>query len=196
MNIIKVKIVGEGPLMLHNRRLANPLDEYTKAKKALTDKKTKKTEADLLEILELEFRGSLYFKEGTGPYIPGAYMRSHLADVAKMKRRYKQVLRGLFVQEDICPLEYKGPKDMDGLWAAKEFVDIRPVPQGPSVVTRCRPIFHPPWSFVVTLAYHDSILDQREILEYLTFGGSIHGFAEGRPQYGRYSFKVLHEGRL
>ena len=46
--------------MMHNARLANPLDPLVQEIKKLTGKR-KKTEDDLLQIARLEWEGGFYF---------------------------------------------------------------------------------------------------------------------------------------
>ena len=49
METLKIRLIGETPLMIHNNRLANPLNEYSRELKKLT-KKRDKTDADVMEI--------------------------------------------------------------------------------------------------------------------------------------------------
>uniref|UniRef100_UPI001CA48BD8 hypothetical protein n=1 Tax=Vibrio vulnificus TaxID=672 RepID=UPI001CA48BD8 len=41
MQTIKLKLVGQSPLLMHSDRFANPLDEATKQHKVLTSKRKK-----------------------------------------------------------------------------------------------------------------------------------------------------------
>src|SRR3546814_21068521 len=70
MEILKLKIVGTSPLMMHSDRLANPLNPATKAHKELTGKR-KKTDDDHLAIAKSEFIAGAYWDEKEGFYIPG-----------------------------------------------------------------------------------------------------------------------------
>jgi hypothetical protein len=63
---VLLKLEGQSPLVMHNERLADPLDEFTRAIGAIS-KKRNKTEADHMEIGRLEFFGGLY----ANPMIPG-----------------------------------------------------------------------------------------------------------------------------
>ena len=56
------------PLVCHNERLADPLDEYVRAIQAIA-KKRGKAEADHAEIARLEFLGGMY-TNGNGPMLP------------------------------------------------------------------------------------------------------------------------------
>ncbi len=65
---ISLRLVGVGPMLMHNSRLGDPLDPITKALAAITSKRLK-TEADHMRIAELEFHGSLYLHHGA-PCLP------------------------------------------------------------------------------------------------------------------------------
>ena len=52
----RITITGTAPMLMHNGRLANPLDPATQTLKALTSKR-KKTDDDLFDIRTLGFRG-------------------------------------------------------------------------------------------------------------------------------------------
>ena len=66
----RITITGTAPLLMHNGRLANPLDPSTQALKSLTSKR-KKTDDDLFDIARAEFLGGLYIDPDVGPYVPG-----------------------------------------------------------------------------------------------------------------------------
>ena len=68
MELIKRRIQGIVPLIMHSNRLANPLDPITKQSRAL---KRPKTDDEILQKLRLEFMAGLYMSEGDGPVIPG-----------------------------------------------------------------------------------------------------------------------------
>ena len=55
MATIKLKLTGINRMLMHNGRLANPLNPYSKAKSKLTAKR-KKTEEDLIQIMSVEAR--------------------------------------------------------------------------------------------------------------------------------------------
>ena len=60
----RLKVRGTKPLMVHNIRLANPLDPWTKALKELTgDRKRRNTDEGRLLILRTEARGAIYETE-------------------------------------------------------------------------------------------------------------------------------------
>ena len=62
--------------LMHNGQLSDPLNEWTKAKKKITDKK-KKTDADHEEVSRLEWMGGLYLFNGA-PCIPREAIKATL----------------------------------------------------------------------------------------------------------------------
>ena len=74
------RIIGVSPLLLHNGQLADPLDEQVRAIAQVTAKR-RKTEADHHRLAELEFKGSLYLREGR-PCIPEEMMEAALVEAA------------------------------------------------------------------------------------------------------------------
>lgn len=63
MEQIKLRLIGQTPFLMHNSRLANPLDVYTK-EIAKRSGKRKKTEEDIEELARLEWEGGLYLNDG------------------------------------------------------------------------------------------------------------------------------------
>jgi hypothetical protein len=67
--ICYVEIEGITPLLIHNGRTANPLDELTKKFQVLTYKR-KKTDEDHEKILDIQWQASLYWNDEIGLYMP------------------------------------------------------------------------------------------------------------------------------
>ena len=67
---VRLSIEGTAPLLMHNIRLADPLNPIAKAMKAISSKR-KKTDDDLAQLARLEFEGGLYVLPDLGPYLPG-----------------------------------------------------------------------------------------------------------------------------
>lgn len=189
MDTLKFKVIGECPLLLHNARLANPLDPLVKQIKQITSKK-KKTEEDQLEIFRLEWQGGLYFDEDLGPYVPGLAVEACIKEAARLQKRGKDVLRGLMVMSDKCPLKYKWPRDIDSLYANEQFVDIRSVVIGGRRTMRCRPIFRE-WELEAPISYDPEVLNRDDVVSFLRDAGRYIGLLEMRPRYGRFMSEVV-----
>jgi hypothetical protein len=118
---MKIRMILEGtaPLLCHNIRLADPFDPIVRAIKEISGKR-KKTDEDLQRMERLEFEGGLYLDEN-GPTMPGASIEKCLVEGARVTKQGKQVERGLIVTEMEIPLQYDGPRDVEGLWDDPQF---------------------------------------------------------------------------
>ena len=182
---VKITIEGVCPLVMHNGRLADPLDEWAKRMKAVSSKRNK-TDADIEELARLEFMGGLYYDEKNGIYIPADMIEACFINGAKKSKRGPQAKSGFFLDED-AKFEYKGPKKPDELWQNKDFVLKAKVRIMANSVMRYRPHF-PKWKATFTALFFDDILSKPEIKEILETAGRIVGLGDWRPKYGR--FKV------
>lgn len=186
---ITVRIEGTAALLMHNGRLANPLDKYAQQIKAITTK-TRKTEDDYLAIAKLEFLGGLYYDPKIGPYFPGECMDATIKNGAKLLRRGASVMRGVTTAELMVKLEYTGPRDPDKMFEMG-FADMRGVSssggKGGSRVMRCRPIFSPPWSATFTLNIDEQVISPEDLRQCVEYAGRYNGHLDGRPRYGKFN---------
>lgn len=192
MGVREVRMVctGTRPLLLHNVQLASPLNPYAKRLKTLNSKRVK-TDEDRIAMARVEFEGSLYFEEGIGPYLPGANLLASLIEGAKIKRAGRKVERGVVVKDFQCPLIYRGPRDIEGLWGGgeSEYVDIRPVTVTTSKVDRCRPIFRE-WAIEAVVLVDEGAIDYEEFVEVAHLAGRMAGLGDYRRVYGRYEVEL------
>jgi len=187
---------GPSLLMVHNERLADRLDEFTRAIAAIS-KKRNKTEADEEEIGRLEFYGGLY----TTPQIPSPadlngqrismpswnILRCLQAGATPQKRG-KDVLRGVFPLADSVPLEFDGPDDIVGRW--KEGYYLRKtVGVQRSRTVRTRAIFDS-WKFTLPVEVDPNVFDVHTIRAAWEYSGAYVGMAEMRPIHGRFKGTV------
>lgn len=194
MNILKIKIVGESPLMMHSERGANPLDPEAKELKMFTGKR-KKTDEDYEEIAYRDWKLGLYFDENIGPYIPGLNLRSSIVEGGKMNKLGKSIQKGTMIIEDKIKLEHDGPRTIKGLWADAKYRDVRSVVVNQARNMRCRPIFHD-WYLIAEIHYDTTIIDIDNILLAANNAGAYIGLGDFRPgkgngSFGRYGVTVL-----
>ena len=188
MNVLKLKLVGTRPLLLHSDIGTNALHPLTKAHKELTTKK-KKTDEDLENIAKSEWLMALYYSKEFGVYLPGVNVESCIVAGAKLSRLGTTVKRGVEVVETYCPLEYKGPRDPEGLWKAA-FYDARSVKLPSGRVIRYRPMFDT-WSLEVQVAFDAEVISESELLKSINDAGSLVGLGDFRPRFGRFTVEVL-----
>lgn len=184
----RIVITGTSELLMHNSRLANPLDPAAKALKKATGKRTK-TDDDYEEIARLEHAGGLYLDPDVGPYVPSDNIWRSLYDGAKKHKLGVKVKEGVIFSEPVNPLSYKGPRDQDGLWKDENFRHFASVKVGMQRVMRCRPVFRQ-WSTEANGILDPNVLDFEELITVANTAGMIIGLGDYRPRYGRYRATV------
>lgn len=103
MEILKLKLTGTSPLMMHSDRLANPLASETKAHKGLTGKR-KKTDEDHLAIARSEFIAGAYWDSKVGFYVSGQNLDATFLAGAKLQKLGVSWKRGAMVMTDRAKL--------------------------------------------------------------------------------------------
>lgn len=181
------QLTGVAPLMMHCGQLADPLNRWTKALKAVTGKRMK-TEADHEEMARIEWFGSLYLERGA-PCIPGIAMQATLINAAKTLKKGPKAKAGL-VCESNFPLIYDGPTDPQSLWNDERFRDRTAMVVERSRVMRTRPVF-PAWSATISVAFNDELLNASDVDAFVAIGGHTVGLLESRPRFGRYISHVV-----
>lgn len=184
---------GTRPLLMHNERLASPLNPYSRRIAELAGVRAK-TEEQLWQIARLQFEGGMYFDEQLGPYIPANMLRKSLIKGARHYRAGKQVERGVSIADFMMPLGYDGPRDIEGLWGGgrSPFVDLRPVKvPGGGRVDRCRPVFHN-WVIEAEVILDPQAIDAKKFGEAARWAGDMEGIGDYREMYGRFSVAIEH----
>lgn len=171
---------------MHNGRLSDPLDDFSKALKKITGKRSK-TEDDLEEMARLEFLGSLYLSGGE-PCLPGFCLEAGLAEAAKKTRQRKAAQASIFVPED-AKIIYKGPKDPDKLWKDKDFRIRASARVMNSRIIRTRPIFKE-WQVDVSVSFDEGTFNPEDIESLLKVLGESVGLLDWRPKFGRFTVKM------
>lgn len=189
MDLIKLKVVGTAPLMMHSDKLANPLLPETKAHKELTSKR-KKTDEDHLAIARSEFIAGAYWDEKVGFYIPGQNLDATFWAGAKLQRMGVHWKRGALVTTDKAKLLFDGPSTPEKLWEDTRFVDCRGVKVGQSKLMRYRPVFLE-WAARVEVAVNTDVIDVADVKKAIEDAGKLIGVCEYRPRFGR--FEVSYE---
>jgi len=190
---MKIEMVGTAPLLMHNVRLADDQNAYTRAISKLTAKRSKKTEEDKLEIDRLSFAGGLYFDEEIGPYIPAENIFRCLMEAGSLTRSGKKIERGVIFEGTRARLEYDGPRDIDSLWGNNgdsPFVDRRMVAVQRQRIPRVRPIF-PEWSASIGVEIDGQVIDPEEFEDIVEKAGRLVGIGDFRRFYGKFSGRVI-----
>jgi hypothetical protein len=181
-------IEGTRQLLMHNGRLANPLDPAAKALKARTSKRSK-TEENYEEIAYLEFLGSLYTDPDAGPYLPGENIWRSLYDGAKKHKLGEKVKAGLLINTVVNPISYPGSRDPEKLWENENFRFVKVVKVNSARTVRCRARFSQ-WATDVEGQFDPSVLDKHEIERIADTAGAYVGLGDWRPQNGTYVAEI------
>ncbi|MBP2316527.1 hypothetical protein [Azospirillum soli] len=179
---LSFRITGVSPLLMHNGRLADPLEPLVKEIKKLSGKRPK-TETDQEQMAKLEFLGSLYLHGGE-PCLPGELIEAALIDGAMRKRRGPQAKAGLLCDGNI-PLQYEGPRRPEDLWNDDRFRFRTGVRIGRLRVMRVRPRFDT-WSAAFTIQFMPSLLNEDEVRDIVRLTGEVVGIGDWRPKFGRF----------
>lgn len=184
---VSVVLEGAAGLVMHSPRTIDPFDDLTKQIKAVTSKR-KKTEDDQLLIHRLEWEAALYFDDDLGPYVPAENVERCLRDAGAVTRDGKQVQRAFLIEDDRLPLLYKGPRSVKELWDG-EYRLTKPVRVQASRTMRCRPLFRD-WSVEFVGRLDESLLDFDAFAAIIQRAGTMVGLCDFRPRYGRFEAKV------
>jgi hypothetical protein len=176
---------------MHSAELADPLNDTVRKIKALTAKKTKKTDFDMEEIDRLSFIGSLYLSEDGKPVIPSDNIERCIQLGAQKKRLGKDVAAAVLCADAEYKLEYEGPSDPNKLYKSKTHCLRKSVAVQKARVIRVRPMFPTGWSVSFTLEYDEGVINERAIVEAMQDAGSLIGLGDWRPKFGRFSVEVL-----
>lgn len=190
MKSITIKLIGNGPMLMHADTFVDKLNPAAKAHRALTTDKVKKnTDAGCEEIMLSEMRGSLYYREDVGIYLPSVNVQKCLIEAARLRKQGKNIERGVIILDD-SKLIYKGPQDPDELAKSPAFRYGKSIVQQRQRIMRYRPIFNQ-WSADVVIMYQEDVIDRDQIITAAEDAGRLIGIGDWRPRFGRFSIEVV-----
>jgi len=199
MENMKVKLVGNGALLIHSNKAANPLSKEAKIMKEL-QKKRGKTDADYAILSRQEWEAGLYLYEGVA-VMPAQNIEKTFLLGARKSKNGKQFESGVFLEEDFCPLSYNGPKiktsntngafpdsELDKFYEHHNWKEM--VRVSTQQILRTRPIFHD-WSCNANILFDGNIINERTLLSCIQDAGRLIGLCEKRPRLGRFNVEVV-----
>lgn len=194
MEQVEIKLVGTTPMLMHNARLSDPLNEYTRRLKAVTSKK-KKTDADHMEMAQLEWEGGLYYSEEDGLHVPSENVQAAIVEGAKLDKNGKNVTRAVTISEDKLRLKVKGmPKTLGAMFENPEYVDRRSVRNQQNRVIRTRPRVPAGWTLEFTINADESVISLGDLVSAVVKAGAFAGIGDYRPKFGRFEAHVKRNG--
>lgn len=185
---IKLRLIGTKPLLLHNGRLANPMDPYAR-QLATASKPRKKTDVDYENIANAEMLGSIYEDDGLLAFPTSNVWRS-IYDAAKSFRLGEDVKRAL------TPVSFLPPILIDNAE-----VKIEPFLQDPdnrytttvkiqrNRVPRTRPIVYN-WSMLHEFELSSDVIDPGNLPQILNRAGRMVGLGDWRPTFGTFTWEI------
>lgn len=186
--IFRFTAVGVTPLIMHNARLADPLDPYARELKRLSAKR-QKTDDDYRRIAEVEMEGALYFTEPLGPYAPGSWFWRSLYDAAKETRNGPRVKKAVAIVTPENTLHYDGPRVLIKVIQDPTIQFRATAKVGMQRIVRTRPRFHG-WSATAYGTLNESVMELADLQTIARTAGDHCGFGDWRPMHGRYAAEV------
>jgi hypothetical protein len=171
---------------MKSARSVDPTDPLVKQLKSITSKVSKKrTDDDLKQMDRIEFELGLYHN-GATPFIPDVNLVGVIREGGRINRRGREINAGIDVLETEVPLQYDGPRDVQGLYD-KRFADRRVIRNkgAGGAVMRTRPKF-PAWGITFTVAVDDNVVSPDVVKEALDNAGARVGLGDFRPRFGRF----------
>jgi hypothetical protein len=182
---IAITLRGTTPLLMHNPQMVDPEFEINRQIKTLTGKR-KKTDDDLRSIERLEWYGGIYVENGRVCQ-PTSKVRKCLVNTAKISKQGKHVERAVSFGALNVPLIFKGPENIDKLFADKRYHSRLSVGVNGKRVMRVRPRFDE-WALEVQGVFiEDAGLNMDELQRIVALAGVVEGIGDNRVNgYGRF----------
>ncbi|MFH0917033.1 MAG: hypothetical protein V1912_11405 [bacterium] len=191
---IHVDVTGLTGLVMHNGRLADPLDPLAIELSRLTDKRNR-TEEEEREISDFEWLASLYYEKGLGTYIPAENIVRCLRDAATVWKLGEAVYDFVHVSTDlftadgapVVPVKHDGPADPRKLQKEDAFRLRKTVKIGRNRTPRTRPIFRT-WGMSFDIDLDDTDLNLSDFERIAERAGRLEGIGTARKLgYGRFA---------
>lgn len=180
---IDFHIRGVSPLLCHNGKLADPLNEIAREMKKISGKR-KKTDDDHAELSRLEWLGGLYLNDEGKPCIPGENIEATIVAAAKQSRSGPKAKSGVMIDGNPAII-YKGPTDLDKLWASGNFFNRKPMVVQRARIMRTRPCWRD-WELKFAAAYNPEVLNAEDLVSWVETAGQLIGLGDSRPRNGRF----------
>lgn len=196
MKMMAVSIKSVSPLIHNCPRLLDPACPFNAAMKPLIAARSKRTETQINELAELQWRAGLYFdsyigptdhdRDGLGPVLPGANFEAMLVDACKKSRRGKLAKAGLFVMEDQVRIDYDGPRDPTEMYSTGRFCRVDNMTVGMARVAKLRPTFIK-WAATFTVNFDPDMFSAPDVVSLVELAGKLIGIGDSRPRFGRFN---------
>ena len=185
----RIQIAGINYLLQNNPQTVDPFNRFSKAMKAITAKRTGKTEDDLLELGDIETESKLYFDDELGVYVPTRWVTEALCRGAfgVVKIGKDKMRGGIFATTEKAALSYAGREKVKTITDVVKNPMFRHralLPQGQVRVPKDFPIFKG-WSFDTVIEFDDTVIDFTSLARVATHTSMYVGYGDFRPTFGR-----------
>jgi hypothetical protein len=191
---LNVEATGTKHLIMHNSRLANPLDKFAKELKKLSSQRTK-TDDQIALMSKTEFFGSIYYSEKTGVFVPEDWVLSAVIKAAKRNKKGASAQIAITDISDqnkempsgVLKLFYNGPQTPEKMWLQEDqpHVFVKGVVVQRNRVMRTRVII-PEWKLKFRVNFDDEFINEEDLSNAVLQAGEIIGIGDWRPRYGRF----------
>jgi len=176
---------------MHNERLSDPSDEFTKAIKEITDKGVNQTDLDKELLSKLEWKGGVYHDDNRYPIIPSKSIVRCFREAAAITKNGKNIARA-FVPTKLhfLLIDPHGQKTIDELCDMPIYIDRRQVKVGRGRISRTRPCF-PKWAIAAQFSLLDDVMNLSTLQKIGELAGLAVGLCDARILgHGRFECKI------
>lgn len=187
---LTLELTGTKAMLMHNGRLANPLDPHTRALKALTGKRSK-TDEDLIAIMRTEARGGCWETADGLLGIPTGAVWRCIYDAAKAYKQGENIKRALSFDDVTEPMLIGGQAvQCDEYLKLPEHIHYTPVKLQGKKTMRARPLIQG-WKTEHRFELLEDVINPRDIAPILERAGRLVGLGDWRPIYGTFEASVI-----
>lgn len=191
MKTLKIKLTGTRKLIMHNSRLANPLDPWSIKKKQIKTGKNM-TDEDRVNLMMVEARGGIYETADGFVGIPSCAVYASFIGGAKNFKLGKELKKSMRHDDVVQPILLNGEKvSVKDYLGHAENIDYRSVGQQKSRIMRARPVVKEGWVSIHEFELDEKVMDERTLKPILDYAGDYVGILEMRPTIGTYKAEVV-----
>ncbi len=188
---LTLRLTGTRDMLLHNERLRNPLNDYTRRIAAIAGKQ-KKTDKDLAELALLEARGGMYETPDGLVGLPNGNVWSCLHVAARKFKLGKLIEQGLVASQEVAPLVIGGKTMLcDTYLNDDSHLLYRSAVVGGKRVMRARPVVPAGWTAEVTFVRLADVLEPEKLEPIIEHAGRLVGLCDWRPIYGLFKTEIV-----
>lgn len=186
-----MQITGATTLLMNNVQSADPDYHLTKEISRLNALKQRITDEQRAERDYLKWRSSLYWDDEDGPIMPAANIFKSILQAAGLTRHGKAVERSLVIHGIHSPLDYPGPRAVEGLWngGLGPHVDRRMATVNRAPIPNLRPAF-PRWAAAFQFDLDEDLLSLDDFRWIVEKAGRLIHVGDYRRFFGAYRVEI------